>query len=77
MKKPQTSIDVTLQPHAKRYDDFAALAKRHRQHISFAVQNGQLNWGVVNGLKMVVMDELADTFLERCRINDKSKKINK
>lgn len=73
MKKPQTSIDVTLQPYAKRYSEFASMAKRHRQHISFAVKNGQLNWGIVNGVRMVVMDELADIFLERCRINDKSK----
>lgn len=75
MKKPQTSIDVTLEPYSKRYSDFASVAKRHRQHISFAVKNGQLNWGVVNGIKMVVIDSLSDAFLDKCRANDKSKKV--
>lgn len=77
MKKPQTSIDITLQPYAKRYDEFAALARRHRQHVSFAVKSGQLNWGIANGVRMIIMDELAEVFLERCRLNDKSKKITK
>ena len=73
-KRPETTIIVTTTPPSMRLDDFAIETRRHRSQIDKAVAEGRLNWGKANGVVSVVIDEIAEAYIEKCRANDKHKK---
>ncbi len=73
MRKPETKIDIQCIPDAIRYDDFAISVRRERSQICYAVRHGQLNWGKANGVKMIIIDDLSQAYIEQCRANDNKK----
>lgn len=75
MKNAQTEITTTTVPECMTYNDFAKLANRHRSHISYAVNDGQLNWGKCSGKLMIVLDNFSAAFLKKCKALDISKKV--
>jgi len=75
MKRSKTKIDVHTQPETVRIDEFAIVCKRDRTQITRAISNGKLNWGTMYGLTVVVIDDLSNSFKERCRALDKLKHL--
>ena len=66
----------------KTLTSFAARCKRTYQVINNATIKGRLNWGQIyqkdetgdKGLKLIIMDETAQNYYERCKAIDKTKK---
>lgn len=77
MKLPETTIKFVTTPEADSYLNFAIECRRDISYINKAVAGGKLNWGHVNGMKMVILDELAEAFKEKCRALDNHKRLVK
>lgn len=67
MKLPEKGINVLTTPEVSTYYDFAIECRRDVSYINKSVANGSLNWGRVFGIHVIVLDDLSQSFKEKCR----------